>query len=194
MNARVRFAIVAALFIPLLSGCVVFKGAPKGKQINADTVRITFTVCASGGTGSTCPDNGNAGEDADQDGPNGLLLGFRLPEGSHAPKEFSPVAGDYSGTVRRSRQYSRVLNDEAPTPVGFKWFGYRSPARFTADHLGVPGPDEDTLIAWSRSLFEGIFLNLDRQRWLVREAATAAERLRSHVDDVVSAARAPSRP
>jgi cytochrome P450 len=71
---------------------------------------------------------------------------------------------------------------------------WRLPARFTADHLGVPGPDEDTLIAWSRSLFEGIFLNLDRQRWLVKEAATAAERLRSHVDDAVGAARAQSAP
>lgn len=71
---------------------------------------------------------------------------------------------------------------------------WRLPARFAADHLGLPGPDEDSLISWSRILFEGIFLNPGRQRGLAEEAAVAAERLSSHVDAAVGAARAQGAP
>jgi cytochrome P450 len=64
----------------------------------------------------------------------------------------------------------------------------RLPARFVADYFGVPGPDEDTLISWSKTLFEGTFLNL-LQRSLDAEAATVAAAMRAHIDELVSQTR-----
>jgi cytochrome P450 len=65
----------------------------------------------------------------------------------------------------------------------------RLPARFAAEYLGVPGPDENTLIGWSKTVFEGIFSNLSGQRSLATEAEVAAAALRAHVDKLVAQAR-----
>jgi cytochrome P450 len=65
----------------------------------------------------------------------------------------------------------------------------RLPARFAATCIGVPGPDEDTLVSWSKTLFEGIFLNLAEQRSLAAEAAEASRAMRSHIDELVAHAR-----
>ena len=64
----------------------------------------------------------------------------------------------------------------------------RLPARFAAAYFGVPGPDEDTLIRWAKTLFEGTFLNL-RQRSLDAEAAAVASAMRAHIDELVAHAR-----
>jgi hypothetical protein len=133
-GARLKLTLVALAAVPVLAGCVVFKSPPKGKQVDRDTVRVTFTVCASStDQGSSCPDLGNSGDDADDFEANVLLLGFRVPIGSRLPDKLRPVTSDVPGVVRRSRQYGRVLNDEAPTPVGFKWIGYRSPVKVTSE-------------------------------------------------------------
>jgi cytochrome P450 len=58
----------------------------------------------------------------------------------------------------------------------------RVPARLSADYLGVPGPDQETLIAWCRSLFRDIFINLQDDPAISREAAVAAAAFREHLD------------
>src|SRR5688572_12587271 len=131
-GARLRFALIALAMAPVLTGCVVFKGTPRGKQIDENKVRVTFTICASGGPSSSCPDLGNEGDDAD-DGDHVVLLGLRVPDGSRVPDELRPVRSDVPGVLRRARQYGSVLNDEAPTPVGFKWIGYRSAPKLAED-------------------------------------------------------------
>ena len=128
---RLRLIGAALALAPFLAGCVVFKAPPRLKQVDADTVRLSFVVCASGPNDGTCPDGGNSGSDANDDEINVLLIGLRVPTGSRVPAELRPVSADAPGKLRRDRQFSRVLNDEAPTPVGFRWVGYRSPPRTT---------------------------------------------------------------
>lgn len=133
--ARLGLALSALLLVSALAGCVVFKAPPKGKQVDEDTVRVTFTVCASSADpGSTCPDLGNENDEA-REGPNVLLLGFRVPIGSRLPDKLRPVRSDASGVLRRTSQYGGVLNDEAPTPVGFEWVGYRSAPKLTEEQV-----------------------------------------------------------
>lgn len=123
MRKRGLATAIAALAATLgLGGCVVFKVEPKAAQTGPDTVRIKLKICASSPNDGTCPDTGNSSEDADEDETNVVLLGLRAPEGSSAPRKISGNQLEF----RRSGQFSRVLNDEAPTPVGFVWTGYRS--------------------------------------------------------------------
>ena len=129
--ARLGLGLSALFIVPALAGCVVFKAPPEGQQVDAYTVRLTFTICASSSdAGSTCPDLGNENDEAEE-GPNVVLLGFRVPIDSRLPDEIRPVSSDVSGKLRRTAQYGHVLNEEAPTPVGFEWIGYRSPPEVT---------------------------------------------------------------
>ena len=119
---RNALALIAAVTSLTFAGCVVFKVEPKAAQVGPDTVRIKLKICASSPDDGTCPDEGNSSEDADPNETNVVLIGLRAPEGAATPRR---VVGNQL-ELRRSRQFSRVLNDEAPTPVGFVWTGYRS--------------------------------------------------------------------
>jgi len=133
-GARVGLPLTLLALTPILAGCIVFKAPPKGKQVDADTVRVAFTVCASGNdAGTTCPDLGNVDDTAEDEEPNVVLLGFRVPVGTRLPDEIKPVTSDIPGVLRRADQYGGVLNDEAPTPRGFEWIGYRSGPRLTPE-------------------------------------------------------------
>jgi hypothetical protein len=126
-GARGRLFAVALAAVPLLGGCVVFKAPPKLKQTDERTVRVSFTICASyDDDDSTCQDEGNSQSSAQNGDTSVVLMGFRVPEGTRMPREISPTVTEVRGTLRRNRQYGRVLNDEAPTPAGFRWIGYRS--------------------------------------------------------------------
>jgi len=135
------FALALALG---MSGCVVFKVEPKAKQLDSETVRLKLKICASSPNAGTCPNLGNSDEDADEDETNVVLIGLRLPEGSTVPRN---VAGDEL-ELSRSRQLAKVLNDEAPTPVGFEWAAYRSSAVIT-------NPEDSAGIAFTVKLPEG---------------------------------------
>jgi cytochrome P450 len=65
----------------------------------------------------------------------------------------------------------------------------RLPARFVAVCFGIPGPDEETLIRWSKLLFEGTFLNVGHQRSLDAEADAVAAEMHAYIDALVSHAR-----
>ena len=122
MTARLLASGCTALALLALGGCVVFKVEPKAKQVGPDTVRVKLKICASGVDTGTCPDLGNADNDANDDETQVVLLGMRVPEGSDLPRD---VVGNQL-ELRRSKQFGRVLNNEAPTPSGVEWFGYRS--------------------------------------------------------------------
>ena len=107
-----------------LAGCVVFKVEPKAKQVDTETVRVKLKICASSPDAGTCPDEGNSQEDADPNEVNVVLVGLRVPEGSSLQR--NPRSDVLN--LNRSGQFARVLNDEAPTPVGFEWAAYRSDA------------------------------------------------------------------
>jgi hypothetical protein len=123
MRPRLLTSVCAALALVLaFGGCVVFKVEPKAKQVGPDTVRVKLKICASGVDTGTCPDLGNADSDANDDETQVVLLGMRVPEGSDLPRD---VVGNQL-ELRKSKQFGRVLNNEAPTPIGVEWFGYRS--------------------------------------------------------------------
>jgi len=127
---RILAATVAMVAMAgLMSGCVVFKGAPTAKQIGKKPrVQVAFTICASGGAKSNCPDLGNAGQGFGPDSWR-VLIGLRVPKGTKAPQKFRAVKvnGD-GGTVRlaRSPQYASELNSKAPKRKRFRYFGYIS--------------------------------------------------------------------
>jgi hypothetical protein len=101
---------------------VVFKVDPEAKQVGPEAVQVKLKICASSPNTGTCPDLGNSGNDANDDETNVVLLGLRAPEGSELPRKIVGKQLEF----RRSKQFGGVLNDEAPTPVGFDWTGYRS--------------------------------------------------------------------
>ena len=124
MTVRVLSAAAAVAVGLGLTGCVVFKVEPKAKQVKTETVRVKLKICASSPDAGTCPDEGNSEEDADENEVNVVLIGLRVPEGSGLQRH--PRSDVLE--LHRSGQFARVLNDEAPTPVGFEWAGYRSDA------------------------------------------------------------------
>ena len=63
----------------------------------------------------------------------------------------------------------------------------RVPARIVEHFLGAPGPDEQTLISWSRSLFTHIFVDLEHDRILTEQSEKAAAMIRPHLDVLVAA-------
>lgn len=59
------------------------------------------------------------------------------------------------------------------------------PLRLAAHYFGVPGPDEETMKRWTRTIFYDIFLNL-RDTDSIREAALASgTEMRAYVDELI---------
>jgi cytochrome P450 len=56
------------------------------------------------------------------------------------------------------------------------------PARFVAQYLGIPGPSEPELIAWSTTLFWYLFLDPQNDPALKARALSASMALNAHVD------------
>jgi cytochrome P450 len=63
----------------------------------------------------------------------------------------------------------------------------RVPAMLSARYLGVPGPDERTLINWSKVLFNHIFVDLQRDRIQVEQALAAGAEMRAYLANLVGA-------
>ena len=128
----------AAIGALALSGCVDFKGEPKGKQSSAKSVRISFKPCAAGTTG--CPDIGDF-----ENGDVRLLVGVRVPQGTSSPDSFTPRGTGVK--FKRDGSYRGELNSKAPRPDGTTWLGYSSkvfdysgspPSAKVALKLGLP--------------------------------------------------------
>jgi cytochrome P450 len=61
----------------------------------------------------------------------------------------------------------------------------RAPARLAARWLGLPGPDEDTMIRWTQAFFEEIFANVKDDPAVAAAADAAAPALTSYLDQLI---------
>jgi cytochrome P450 len=66
----------------------------------------------------------------------------------------------------------------------------RVPARLFGRWFGTPGPDEDTLIAWTLAIFEDIFVNVKNDPAISAKADTASQALAAHLDEQIAARKA----
>ncbi len=66
----------------------------------------------------------------------------------------------------------------------------RVPARLFGRWFGTPGPDEDTLIAWTLAIFEDIFVNVKNDPAIAAEADTASAALAAYLDEAIAARKA----
>jgi cytochrome P450 len=105
-----------------------------------------------------------------------LRLAFRRPDVASITELATRAAADCIAAARPSGSIDIVRD-----------LTNRVPARIVAQYLGAPGPDEDTLISWARTLFTHIFVDLNHDRILNEQAASAAADIRSHVDALVTA-------
>jgi hypothetical protein len=133
-GVRKRLWLIAPASLALaatLSGCVVFQGPIKAKQIgHTNKVKVTFSICNSDDEpGAICPNLGNSNEPGMNTGvgtDERVLLGLRVPKGTRLPKTIRPREENVVGEFARFIDYKRVLNQEAPKARGFKWLGYQS--------------------------------------------------------------------
>jgi cytochrome P450 len=68
----------------------------------------------------------------------------------------------------------------------------RVPARLFGRWFGTPGPDEDTLMAWTLAIFEDIFVNLKNDPAISAEADRASTALAAYLDEAIAARKAQS--
>lgn len=141
MPRLLRLSVIAcvALFAVVVSGCVSIK-----QQVGQQTrlpgfVTLRLDVCVSdrdqdtydtcnpdvrgGSVGTAEPDNGVDG-DEDGSGRGQLLVGYRVPDGTIAPNNFSSVEGRVA--LAKSPSYTAALTGNFPPPPGFHWEGYLS--------------------------------------------------------------------
>jgi cytochrome P450 len=62
----------------------------------------------------------------------------------------------------------------------------RVPARLAGRWLGTPGPDEDSLIAWTLAMFEDIFVNVKNDPQIHAAAEQAAAQLRPYLEGLIA--------
>jgi cytochrome P450 len=62
----------------------------------------------------------------------------------------------------------------------------RVPARLIGRWLGTPGPDEDSMIAWTLAMFEDIFVNVKNDPHVHDTAAQASSKLRPYLDEAIA--------
>src|SRR4051794_11433062 len=62
----------------------------------------------------------------------------------------------------------------------------RVPARLFGRWFGTPGPDEDTLIAWTLAIFEDIFVNVKNDPAISAKADGASAALAAHLDAAIA--------
>jgi hypothetical protein len=117
-----------------LSGCVVFMSAPTAKR-GKKSVTITIKGCASQSSGSptgSCTRQGNSHANAtpSKSKAQQVLLGFRVPKGSKAPKSFTATTGPIPGGGKlkfsKSKSYTNQLQKFDPAGAGKVWAGYAS--------------------------------------------------------------------
>ena len=62
----------------------------------------------------------------------------------------------------------------------------RVPARLIGRWFGTPGPDEDSMIAWTMAMFEDIFINIKNDPQIHDAAAQASSKLRSYLTETIA--------
>lgn len=109
-----------------LSGCVGFLAPPAIVQENViGNVILQVDICNGGTTSPTCPDPLADGLQGAEPMQMQILLAFRIPDGSVAPRDFSTVSGP-TLTFSENASFEDQL-DQHTTPIaGFRWVGYLS--------------------------------------------------------------------
>jgi cytochrome P450 len=87
-----------------------------------------------------------------------------------------------------------ALVDEAGGRIDVADLAKRVPARLIGRWFGTPGPDEDTMIAWTLAMFEAIFVNLKDDPEIHARAKKAGEGLRSYLDALIAQRKASGGP
>ncbi len=64
------------------------------------------------------------------------------------------------------------------------------PARLVQDYFGVPGPDLDTLMRWTRTIFWEIFLNLGNDPTVASTADSSSAEIKVYLDSLIAARKA----
>ena len=78
----------------------------------------------------------------------------------------------------------------APGRIDVADLAKRVPARLFGRWFGTPGPDEETLMAWTLAIFEDIFVNVKNDPAISAEAETASKDLAAYLDEVIAARKA----
>ena len=65
-------------------------------------------------------------------------------------------------------------------------FAERVPARLIGRWFGTPGPDEDSMIAWTKAMFEDIFVNLKDDPAIHAAAMDASVKLRAYLAGLIA--------
>jgi cytochrome P450 len=60
------------------------------------------------------------------------------------------------------------------------------PARLVGDYMGVPGPDEQTMMKWMRALFWDLFANLQNDEDVIRAADEAGAGLKEYLSALIA--------
>ena len=96
---------------------------------------------------------------------------------------------DVPGVGRKATEEARKLVDAA-VPSGridvVQQLCDLVPARVVGHYFGVPGPDEATLVEWTRRLFRDIFINLVDDPTVRQDAATAAAEFLPYLDSAIA--------
>ena len=66
----------------------------------------------------------------------------------------------------------------------------RVPARLIAAYLGIPGPDEETLIEWAHLIFDDLFNNVKNDPAITNMALAAGQEMRSYLDRLIAERKA----
>ena len=101
---------------------------------------------------------------------------------------------DVPGLAAFVEETADGLVDEAGGRLDVADLAKRVPARLIGRWFGTPGPDEDTMIAWTLAMFEEIFVNLKDDPEIARRADEAAAGLRPYLDGVVAERKASGAP
>jgi cytochrome P450 len=91
-------------------------------------------------------------------------------------------------------QTAEALVDDGDGRIDVADLAKRVPARLIGHWFGTPGPDEDTLIAWTLAMFEAIFVNLKDDPQIHGRAKEAAAGLGTHLHGLIAARKASGGP
>jgi cytochrome P450 len=105
-----------------------------------------------------------------------------------APRSDVPALAGFVGETADG------LVDGAEGRIDVADLAKRVPARLIGRWFGTPGPDEDTLIAWTLAMFEAIFVNLKDDPEIHRRAEAASAGLGPHLDGLIAARKASGGP
>jgi hypothetical protein len=110
---KVSIGSAVVVLVLALSGCVVFKGNVKVKQVgDKPKVEVKFKICNSDGEDAAeprCPNLGNSDSDGDQGNfaeGEAVLLGFRVPRGTDLPERIRSLTSGVEGAFEPLAQYT----------------------------------------------------------------------------------------